>query len=208
MFLFLNMKNFLLIILTLMILVSCREDTEEPEVNLMDEALAQQIDQVTGRSVNLTPEAMEVASQWLAYATAQNEIRDLRQATGHQIISGSNPLAQIMESLQSTIPDTLKVVPVETRTAVLVTKSKVLNQLSHKKQREATEIFEAARDLIEEFENFKLQLNERFLASPSSFQSELDRQFQQARDSILEGSTPEEELDLPLQVTDDPSDTI
>ena len=181
----------------MMITLSCKDDTEEPEVIPANGALAERIDQVTGRTVNLTPEAMEVASQWLAYATAQNEVRDLRQATGHDIISGSNPLVQIMESLQSTIPDTLKVVPVETRIAVLVTKTRVLHQLSHKKQREATEIFEAARDVIDEFENFKLQLNERFLASPSSFQEELDRQFRQARDSIQRDSIPREELELP-----------
>lgn len=189
----------------LIFLASCKEEANEPAANPSDQALAETIDDIARRTVNLTPQAMEVASQWLAFATAQNEIQDLRQATGHQIIASSNPLSQIMESLNSTLPDTLKVVPVETRTTVLLTKAKVLQQRSNKKQRETAEIFEAARDLITEFENFKLQLNERFLPSPSSFENELDRQFQEARDSLLELSSPEQEL-LPPAV-EDRSDT-
>lgn len=191
----------------LLFLASCKEEPQETQVNPSDQELAETIDNAGQRTVNLTPQAMGVASQWLAFATAQNEIRDLRQATGHQIVTSSNPLAQIMESLNSTLPDTLKVVPVEVRTSVLLTKAKILQQRSSKKQLEAAEIFEAARDLINEFENFKLQLNERFLPSPSSFANELDRQFREAQDSLQELSSPEQEFELQPSEVEEPSDT-
>lgn len=201
------MRNSLLIVVALVFLVSCREEPNETQTNPSDQELAETIDGVTQRYVNLTPEAMGVVSQWLAFATAQNEVRDLRQATGHQIVNSSNPLTQIMESLSSTLPDTLKVVAVESRTTVLLTKAKVLQQRSSKKQREADEIFDAARDLISEFENFKLQLNERFLPSPSSFAEELDRQFQQARDSVQEFPPLEQESEIITQDGEEESDT-
>lgn len=191
----------------LLFLVSCKEEPKETLINPSDQELAKTIDSIAQRTVNLTPEAMGVVSQWLAFATAQNEIRDLRQATGHQIVTSSNPLSQIMESLKSTLPDTLKVVAVETRTTVLLTKAKVLQQRSNKRQLEADEIFGAARDLINEFENFKLQLNERFLPSPSSFADELDRQFRQARDSVQELSRPQKESESFHQAVEEASDT-
>lgn len=178
------MKKIYLVLLSMLLMASCKEAPEVVEDNSADEALANSLEPAGGRMVSLTPEAMNVASQWLAFVTAQNEIRDLRNATGHQIISNADPLRQIMNSLSSTLPETLKVTPIESRVTVLVTKAEVLHQQTTKKNRSAAEIFEAATSLINEFENFKLQLNERFLPAPGDFQQELDRQFNLTVDSI------------------------
>lgn len=178
------MKNIYYVFLILILTVSCKEAPEEVEDNSADEALAQTLEPNGGRMVTLTPEAMNVVSGWLAFVTAQNEVRDLRNATGHQIISNADPLRQIMNSLSSTLPDTLKVTPVESRVTVLVTKAEVLHQQSIKKNKTASEIFGAATSLINEFENFKLQLNERFLPPPGDFQQELERQFNVNADSL------------------------
>lgn len=172
------------VILVLVLTVSCKEAPEAVEDTNADEALAQTLEPTGGRMVDLTSEAMNVASRWLAFVTAQNEIRDLRNATGHQIIANADPLRQIMNSLSSTLPDTLKVTPIESRVTVLVTKAEVLHQQTTKKNQSVSEIFEAATSLINEFENFKLQLNERFLPAPGDFQQELERQFGIPADTI------------------------
>lgn len=174
------------VILVFVLTVSCKETPEAVEDTNPDEALAQTLEPTGGRRVDLTMEAMNVASRWLAFVTAQNEIRDLRDATGHQIIANADPLRQIMNSLSSTLPDTLKATPIESRVTVLVTKAEVLHQETIKKNRSATEIFNAANNLITEFENFKLQLNERFLPAPGDFQQELERQFGVPLDTISE----------------------
>lgn len=174
------MKN-LLIFFFALLLISCNEDvtkTEKPNT-ASNTLFSEQLQVTTNRRVNLLPEAREEVSQWLAYATAQNEMETLRLSTGHDIVEASNSIMQIMESLRSSIPDTLQTPAVLARTNVLVTKAKILHQLSNKKEKDVAEIFDVANDLIEEFDNFKLQLNELFLKTPTDFEQELDQEFQE-----------------------------
>lgn len=190
------MKKTYTLLLGLALFYGCNDNVQQEQELGNAEGFSNQLELESNRRVSLTAPATEAVSQWLAYATAQHEIRELETATGHQIITSSQPLAEIMATLQSTIPDTLQVVPVEARANVLTTKAEVLQQLSAKKNKDSEEIFKAANDLIFEFENFKLQLNERFLTTPQDFELELDREFEeslspaseepaQANDSIL-----------------------
>ncbi len=175
------MKN-LLLLLSILLLVSCKEEPPKP-TGTNPEAKArfsEELQVTTNRRVNLLPEAREEVSQWLAYATAQNEMESLRNSTGHEILDSSNSIMQIMESLKSSIPDTLQTPAVTSRTNVLVTKAKILHQLSNKKEKDAKEIFDVANDLIVEFDNFKLQLNELFLKTPVDFEEELDEEFEKS----------------------------
>lgn len=175
------MKN-LLLLLSILLLVSCKEEPPKP-TGINPEAKArfsEELQVTTNRRVNLLPEAREEVSQWLAYATAQNEMESLRNSTGHEILDSSNSIMQIMESLKSSIPDTLQTPAVTSRTNVLVTKAKILHQLSNKKEKDAKEIFDVANDLIVEFDNFKLQLNELFLKTPVDFEEELDEEFEKS----------------------------
>ena len=147
-------------------------------------AFSEPIEVETNRTVTLLPEAQAAVSEWLAYATAQNEIEAMKGATGTEIVQSSEPLVQIMENLYTTLPDTLQVTAVLARTNVLQTKAQVLHQLANRKNKNASEVFKAANDVITEFNNFKLQLNELFLKTPEDFELELDREFEETRDTL------------------------
>ena len=69
---------------------------------------------------------------------------------------------------------------------MLYTKAGVLHQLANKKDESADEIYKAANELITEFDNFKIQLNELYLKAPEDFELELDRQYEESQqmDSI------------------------
>lgn len=144
----------------------------------------------TNRTVSLLPEVRVLAAEWIAYATAQNEVQNLERSTGQEIMGSSNNLMQIMETLQTSIPDTLRSNAVEARANVLYTKSRVLHQLSSKKQKNPDEIFKVAEDLVVEFDNFKLQLNELFLKTPENFEMELDEEFEQSLEPDSTGTIP------------------
>ena len=147
-------------------------------------SLSDTLEVQTNRRVSLLPEAQEKVSSWLEYATAHNQVEDLKSATGRDLVSNSQPVVQIMEALSSSLPDSLQQVPVRARISVLVTKANVLHQVATKKDVKAQEVFNAANDIILEFDNFKLQLNELFLKTPADFEIELDRQFEESQDSL------------------------
>jgi hypothetical protein len=172
------MKNLLLLIFALL-LISCGEETKKSATSKLTENadFSEKLQVTTNRKVSLLPEAREEVSEWLAYATAQNEMETLRSSTGQGILQSSNSIMQIMEALQTSVPDTLQTPAVLSRTNVLVTKAKILHQLSNKKEKDAAEIFEVANGLIVEFDNFKLQLNELYLKTPTDFEQELDEEF-------------------------------
>lgn len=179
-----------LLLLSILFFLSCGEkQPEQVEVSEDSLKVAEAIQVETNREVRLMPEAQEQVNQWLAFATAYNEVEDMRTATGNEIIANSQPMLQIMEALENSLPDTLQQVPVQARTAVLVTRANVLRQAATKKEIKAEEIFKAANDLIVEFDNFKLQLNELFLRAPEDFELELDRQFEENQDSLRRLST-------------------
>lgn len=185
------MKN-LLLLLSILLLVSCKEEPPKPTgTNAEAKArFSEELQVTTNRRVDLLPEAREEVSQWLAYATAQNEMESLRNSSGYDILDSSNSIMQIMESLKSSIPDTLQTPAVISRSNVLVTKAKILHQLSNKKEKDAAEIFNVANDLIVEFDNFKLQLNELFLKTPVDFEQELDEEFEKSLEPDSTGTIP------------------
>ena len=192
------MKKYILLFSVLVVL-SCKEDSpvQEAPASQGTMSFSDEIDVTTNRSVNLMPQAREQVNTWLAYATAQDEIESLRNKTGSEIVGTSNSLMQIMESLRSSLPDTLRTPAVEARTNVLLTKSKLLHQLATKKNKNADEIFEVANNLIVEFDNFKLQINELFLKSPVDFENELDQEFHESMDQdsiVTEPLFTEEDL--------------
>ena len=160
-------------------------------------SLSDSLEVKTNRQVSLLPEAQVKVSDWLEYATAYNQVEDMRTTTGRSLVSNSQPIVQIMEALNSSLPDSLQQVPVRARTTVLVTKANVLHQVATKKEVEAEEFFTAANDIILEFDNFKLQLNELFLKTPEDFEIELDRQFEESQDSLRQ--IREMENDNPLR---------
>lgn len=186
------MKKILLLSFVL-VLFSCREEAKQDvsDNSPSKRSFSEQLEVSSNRRVNLLPEAEEQVNEWLAYATAQDEISNLRERSGIEIMANAKNLVQIMESLRTTIPDTLQTPAVIARTNVLLTKARVLQQVSAKKHKNADEVFELANDLLLEFGNFKLQLNELFLKAPGDFEKELDEQFEEARQNREEQDTLE-----------------
>ena len=182
----------ILVVFLMLSLLSCEDEAEKPVVAPVETStsFSDSLKISKTRNVNLSPEAREIAADWLAYITAQNEIENLENKTGSEIVESSNNLMQIMESLRETLPDTLKTNAVEARTNVLLTKAHVLHQFSNKKQKNPDEIFEVAQNLVVEFDNFKLQLNELFLKTPENFELELDQEFEESLEADSTGTIP------------------
>lgn len=182
----------ILVVFLMLSLLSCEDEAEKPVVAPLETStsFSDSLKISKTRNVILSPEAREIAADWLAYITAQNEIENLENKTGSEIVESSNNLMQIMESLRETLPDTLKTNAVEARTNVLLTKAHVLHQFSNKKQKNPDEIFELAQNLIVEFDNFKLQLNELFLKTPENFELELDQEFEESLEADSTGTIP------------------
>ena len=117
------MKKFLLF-LVLASFLSCDEKPQaQAAVETETASLSDTLQVQTNRQVTLQPEAQEKVSDWLAYATAHNQVEDMRSATGRDLVSNSQPVVQIMEALSSSLPDSLQQVPVRARISVLVTKA-------------------------------------------------------------------------------------
>lgn len=173
-----------------MILVSlsaCKEERSQEDLNSdLEFSLSDSLIYRPTRIVSLLPQAGERVETWLAYATAQNQVESLKNATVTEIIDYSGPMVQIMEALGNTLPDSLRVPAVKARINVLLTKANVLHQRSVKKNIQPAEILDSAEEIIIEFDNFKIQLNELFIKTPEDFESELDRIFEnsQEQDSL------------------------
>ena len=182
----------ILVFFFLIALFSCEEKQTSQEITTSqsETSFSDELEVNSTRTVTLSPEVRQIVGEWLAYATAQNEIQNLENSTGKEIMDSSNNLVQIMETLQTTIPDTLRSTAVEARTNVLYTKARVLKQRANKKQKNPDEIFEVANDLVVEFDNFKLQLNELFLKTPENFETELDEEFEQSLEPDSTGTIP------------------
>lgn len=156
--------------------MGCKHENEASENEVLKDTskFAQSLD-FTNEEVVLLPEANEQVSQWLAYITAQNEINNLRNSTINQVKENASPMAQIMQSLKSSVPDTLSSKAVEARLNVLATKARILQQISSKRNPDAEEIKKVAEEIPTDFNNFKLQLNELFLKTLEDFELELDK---------------------------------
>lgn len=174
-----------LIFISFIFLWSCGEKSENQNIastKLDSTALSQPLE-TTNEEVVLLPEAREHAIKWLAYIAAQNEVDQLKNYNLQQTIESARPISQVMESLSTSIPDSLSANAVSARANVLATKAKVLDQLSHRRQLDADAITEVAREIPEEFNNFKIQLNELFLKTLEDFEDELD-EFKAEKDTI------------------------
>lgn len=164
-------------ILLIVLMVGCNqktsENTNESNKEEIQLALAQKLE-AAKMEVTLLPEAQEITNEWLAYITAQSEIENLKNYTLNNVISNATPIAEIMKSLSETVPPRLKSNAVQARLGVLVTKSKILQQLTEKREVNPEEIATIAKALPLDFNNFKIQVNELFLKTLEEFEEELD----------------------------------
>ncbi len=170
------MKTFFSILI-LFIFVGCDQKKQDtPKENNLEEkrmALSKKLD-LPNEQVILAAEAQEITNEWLAYITAQSEIENLKNYTLNNVIDNATPIAEIMKSLKETVPASLKSNAVQARLGVLVTKSKILQQLANKREVDPKEIATVAKELPLEWNNFKIQINELFLKTLEEFEEELD----------------------------------
>ncbi len=145
-------------------------DTDRETIQL---ALTQKLE-TSKIEVVLLPESQEFTNEWLAYITAQSEIENLKNYTLNDVISNATPITEIMKSLQETVPARLQSNAVKARLGVLVTKSKILQQLAEKREPNPEGIAKTAKELGLEWNNFKIQINELFLKTLEEFEEELD----------------------------------
>ncbi|CAM4089030.1 hypothetical protein [Gillisia hiemivivida] len=164
-------------ILFIFIMVGCNqkstENSNESDRKDIQLALTQKLE-ASKVEVILLPEAQEITNEWLAYITAQSEIENLKNYTLNDVIANTTPITEIMKSLQETVPVRLQSNAVKARLGVLVTKSKILQQLAEKREVDPEKISKTAKELPLEWNNFKIQINELFLKTLEEFEEELD----------------------------------
>lgn len=170
------MTKFILSI-SILLLISCKseKDAEETAEDLTKKVAFQQEIEIEDPGYSLDEEARKYALNWVEYITAQNEVRKLENSTINQVMQNSGAIAQIMESLKNSVPDSLQSVAVEARLNVVNTKAQLLKQYSGKQDPNAEDIARTTEELHLEFNNLKLQLNEIFLKSLEDFEKELDK---------------------------------
>jgi len=171
------MKNIVWIILIFLV-TGCNQNKDvksQAAKNKTDTTALNQKLRVPAQQVPLLPGANEVTSGWLAYIIAKNEIENFKDYSVNDVVSNAGPIAEIMNDLKETVPDSLKANPVEARLSVLLTNAKILEQLSQQRQLQAKKIAAIAEDLALEFNNLKIQINELFLKTLEEFELELDK---------------------------------
>lgn len=170
------MKNSLWI-LFIILMTGCNQEktetTHEIDQEKIELALTQKLE-ISNMEVVLLPEAQEITNNWLAYLTAQSEIENLKGYTLNKVIANTTPITEIIKSLQETVPARLSSNAVKARLGVLVTKSKILQQLAEKRQVEPEKISTTAEEILLEWNNLKIQINELFLKTLEEFELELD----------------------------------
>ncbi|MGA8855482.1 MAG: hypothetical protein WB492_15025 [Christiangramia sp.] len=166
----------LICFISLVAIISCKteQDAEDSLKNKQDTTAFQKKIKIQDPDFALEPEARKYALNWVEYITAQNEISKLEDATINEVMNNAPTIAQIMGSLKTSIPDSLKAVPVEARLNVINTKAQLLKQYSGKQKPDAEAIQQTAKELHQEFSNLKLQMNELFLKTIEDFEKELD----------------------------------
>jgi hypothetical protein len=179
----------IIFILSISLFITCQDKntTADSSEEIDSTGFNKQIE-LPAEQVILVSEARKYAIEWLAYITAQNEIDNFRGADVNHIKENSKPLVQIMQNLKTSLPDSLKSRAVESRINVLLTKTRVLDQVSSMRNPNPEHIAEAASEIPGEWNNFKLQLNELFLKTLEDFERELDemenQRRNQSRDSL------------------------
>ncbi len=183
------MKN-LLFLLIAVTLFSCRSehDAEDSAGDVADSTAFQEEIKTEDRKLSLQPESRKFAMNWVEYITAQNEIEKIKGSTVEEVMNNSGAIAQIMQSLQTSLPDSLKSIPVQARLNVINTKAQLLNQYSGKQKPDPDVISKTASELYTEFNNLKLQMNEIFMKTLEDFENELEEFEERERDSIRKDS--------------------
>lgn len=158
--------------------ISCKEkkrpSTEKDHQQEKELLFSKELEIPNDQIIHLLPKAKKETSKWLAYITAQAEIKRFENFTVQDAADHAEDITQIMERLGTTVPKIFHVKPVLSRINVLVTLSNVLKQMASNPQSTAEEIEMTAEKIPVAFRNLKIQLNEVFRKGLKDFQAELE----------------------------------
>ncbi len=187
------MKAFLYSCIIAICFISCKEENNTANTNTQIDstALAKTIE-VDEAEIKLDTTPRKLALKWVEFITAENEIRNIRNSKVSDVMQNAETIAEIMNSLKTSIPDTLLTNPVGARLNVVETKAQLLKQYSAKREPNPKQIGETAADLYLEFNNLKRQMNENFLKTLEDFEDELDKfeEEERARQDSLDQLKP------------------
>ncbi len=187
------MKAFLYSCIIAICFISCKEENNTANTNTQIDstALAKTIE-VDEAEIKLDTTPRKLALKWVEFITAENEIRNIRNSKVSDVMQNAETIAEIMNSLKTSIPDTLLTNPVGARLNVVETKAQLLKQYSAKREPNQKQIGETAADLYLEFNNLKRQMNENFLKTLEDFEDELDKfeEEERARQDSLDQLKP------------------
>ena len=167
----------------LMVLASCVQDSEKDKTKTKPRETEAFTKEFTVQTAILPLEASakKYAAKWAAYVVLHNEVKELNTTSVNKLIDNSSAIAQLMESLQSSLPDSLESKPIESRLRVLTTKAKILEQQAHLQNIDPEEIKRITKEIPQDFNNLNIQLNELFIESIEDFEAELDRLVEENR---------------------------
>ena len=167
----------------LMILASCVQDSEKEKPKIKPRETQAFTEEFANQTsiLPLEPSAKEYATKWAAYIVLNNEVKQLQNISVNYLIDNSSALAQLMETLQTTLPDSLESKPVKSRLRVLTTKAKILDQKAHLQNVKPEEVKKLGLEIPTDFNNLNIQLNELFIESIEDFEAELDRLVEENR---------------------------
>jgi hypothetical protein len=156
--------------------ISCNENSKvtEPEPETQIKEPTENLGETDNTIVKLTPEAKTETSKWLAFVTAQSEVKDYRKLGLEYAAENAAATLQIMQKLQETIPEKFRTTPVEARINVLVTLAHVLKQEAENREPDKQKIARNAKKIPVAFDNLKIQLNEVFAQPLEEFQEMLE----------------------------------
>lgn len=157
---------------------SCKEENNAGSKQAFQKerarSFSEKLDVPSNKTIELSPQAKKETAQWLAYITAQAEIKRFESFTVQDAVDRAATVQKIMKALQETIPKNFQENPILVRINVLVTLSNVLSHAAENPNATAEEIAQTAEKIPVAFQNLKIQLNEIFRKGLEDFQLELE----------------------------------
>ena len=150
--------------LGLAFLFSCQEKEQKPN---QKDTHSKNIDslyqvQVDLSQVSLNDEATEIALAWEDYMATQTELEQWQDYQFTEILSNTDNLQSVTDSLRINVPKKFKNKPIQSRLKTLSTQANMLD-LYVEKSEDHQAMYNQAQSIISTFIGLKRQMNEVFI---------------------------------------------
>lgn len=189
------MKYSVCLLLCILLLGCKKEVQKKPEgLSKEDSLMLEKPLKIEEPAIALGEKPKKFALTWIEFVTAQNEMSNLPNEKTREVMANAEAISQIMTSLRTSLPDSLRSNGVESRLNVITTKAKLLEQYSGRKNPDPELIKRTAEELYAEFNNLKIQMNEIFLETIEDFERRLD-EFEENERKLFERDSIENARD-------------